>query len=338
MPQAGKNDPIGELEGKLAERKIDSVRERFRVPACPQLSPSAGFLACAAGAFLLAADHPSASFLVGISGTLLLALCTCGFSPLDWLGPKERRSVLVVPGAPSEEHRKALVIAVPVFCRLTSSAHYSRKAAFRRASDAFGILLSLALPVLSGAAALRYLPSLATEGAIAGSAFSLLAAAEWARKGPAARARNLAADWVGPSLLSRNPEARPFLLIYSGDEAEVKFFFAKYRRPVFRGQAVFAEFPEGACGPPAASAREGLLFPYRVDPALLARVRAAGEACGFRISSTPTLRNLSGGRIAMSRGFRAVTVFRGEKPSPSGEELSDERAAAWLAEIAAGGT
>jgi hypothetical protein len=336
MARSGRHDPIGNLEEELAERGIDAVRERFRVPAFPQLSPSAGFLTCAAGAFLLAADQPSASFLVGISGTLLLALWTCGFSPLDWLGPKERRSVLVVPGAPSEENRKALVIAVPVFCRLTSSAYYSRKAAVRRASDAFGILLSLALPVLSGAAALRYFPSLATEGAIAGSVFSLLAAAEWARKGPAARARNLAADWIGPSLFSRNPEARPFLLAYSGDEAEVKFFFAKYRRQVFRGQAAFAEFPEGACGPPVASAREGLLFPYRVDPALLARVRAAGEACGIRISSTATLRSLSGGRIAMSRGFRAVTVFRRDAAEAAGEQLTDERAAAWLEEIVGG--
>jgi len=337
MTRAGKNDPIGDLERKLAQRGVVCVRERFRIPAFPQISPCAGFLLCAAGAFLLAAERPAASFLVGIPGALLLVLSTCGFSPLDWLGPKERRSVLVVPGTPSEEKRKALFLAIPLFCRLTSSGYFSREAALRRAAGAFGFFLSLALSVLAGAATLRYLPPLPMTGVLAGTAMGLLAAGEWVRGKPAVPARNLAAGWVERSIPSRGPEARPFILVYSGDAAEVKFFLAKYRRPVFRGQGIFFEFAEGSVGPPAVSVREGSVLPYRVDPALFSRVRAAGEVCGIHFARMPTLRLTSGGRVAMSRGFKAVTLFRPEDPSAAEPGLSDERAAAWLAEIAAAG-
>jgi len=333
MTRAGKNDPIGDVERKLAQRGVACVRERFRVPAFPQVSPCAGFLFCAAGAFLLAAGCPASSFLVGISGALLLVLSACGFSPLDWLGPKERRSVLVVPGTPSEEKRKALFLAIPLFCRFTSSDSFSLEAAFRRASDLFGFLLSLALPVLAGAATLLYLPPLPMTGALAGAAMGLLAAREWVRGKPAVPVRNLAAEWVERAIPSRDSGVRPYLLVYSGDVAEVKFFLAKYRRPVFRGQGVFVEFAEGTVGPPAVSVREGPLLPYRVDPALFSRVRAAGEACGIHSAGMPTLRLPSGGQVAMSRGFKAVTLFRLKAPSPAEPGLSDERAMAWLAAL-----
>jgi hypothetical protein len=334
MMRTGKNDPIGDIETELARRKAVFVRERFRVPAYPQISPSAGFLLCATGALLLASGRPASSFLVGISGALVLVLSACGFSPLDWLGPKEGRSVLVVPGTPSGEDRKALFLAIPVCCRMTSSEFFSREAAIRRAFSVSGVLLSLALPVFSGAAALLYLPSLPAAGALAGAALCLLGAGEWANGKFPAPVRNVAAGWVGLSARSTEPAARPYILVYSGDIAEVKFFLAKYRRHVFRGHCVFAEFAEGGCGPPAVSAREGLLVPCAVDHALFSRVRAAGDACGIRHARTASLGFTTGGRIAMSRGFKAVTIFRLEA-SPDGEAgLPDGQALAWLEGIA----
>jgi hypothetical protein len=334
MMRTGKNDPIGDIETELARRKAVFVRERFRVPAYPQISPSAGFLLCATGALLLASGRPASSFLIGISGALVLVLSACGFSPLDWLGPKEGRSVLVVPGTPSGEDRKALFLAIPVCCRMTSSEFFSREAAIRRAFSVSGVLLSLALPVFSGAAALLYLPSLPAAGALAGAALCLLGAGEWASGKFPAPVRNVAAGWVGLSARSTEPAARPYILVYSGDIAEVKFFLAKYRRHVFRGHCVFAEFAEGGCGPPAVSAREGLLVPCAVDHALFSRVRAAGDACGIRHARTASLGFTTGGRIAMSRGFKAVTIFRLEAP-PDGEAgLPDGQALAWLDGIA----
>lgn len=336
MTGADKNDPIGKLQRDLLGRGIDCALERFRVPACAQLTASAGYLLCAAGAFLLAAGRPGGSFLVGVSGTLLLVLDTCGFSPLDWLGPKENRSVLVVPGTPSEEARKALFLALPLFCRLTPAGHFSREAAIRRSVSACGFLVALALPVLSGAAALRFLPPLPVAGALAGAAMGALAAGEWLTGKPAALRRNLAAAWVERIIAAAQPEARPFVLVYSGDEAEVKFFLAKYRRAILRGRGIFVEFSEGSCGPPAASVREGpFFFPYRVEAGLLADICAAGEACGIPAPGKPMLRLKSGGLAAMSRGFQAVTVFRGEAPTGAEPGLRDEHAIAWLAAIAA---
>ncbi len=336
MARAGKNDPIGDLERELAQRGVACVRERFRVPAFPQVSPCAGFLLGAAGAFLLAAGVPAASFLVGISGVLLLVLFACGFSPLDWLGPKERRSVLVVPGTPSEENRKALFLAIPLCCRFTSSGYFSREAAIRRTLGAFGFLFALMLPFLAGASALRYFPPLPWAGALGGAAMGILAVGEWAQGKPAAPPHNLAAGWLGRSVHSPESGARPFFLVYPGDEAEVKFFLAKYRQAVFRGQGIFVEFAEGSCGAPAVTAREGPFFlPYRVDAGLFSKVRAAGEACGIPSARAPTLRVASGGLAAMSRGFKAVTLFRMEAPSGAETGLSDERAIAWLARIAA---
>ena len=323
------------LEKELAQRGVACVRERFRVPAYPQLSTCAGFLFCAAGYFLHTGGSPAASFLVGISGTLLLILSACGFTPLDWLGSKERRSVLIVPGTPSDVNRKALFLAIPLYCRFTSSGYYSRDATIRRSIIAFGDLLALALPILAGATALRYLPPLPWAGALGGIAMGVLAAGECARGKPAALPRNLAAGWLGEVVPSPGSGSRPFFLVYTGDEAEVKFFLAKYRRPIFRGRGIFVEFAAGSCGPPAVSAREGPFFlPYRVDHGLFSNVLAAGEACGIPSARTPTLRTTSGGLAAMSRGFQAVTLFRIEAPSGSETGLSDEHAIAWFARIA----
>lgn len=336
MARADKNDPIGRLEGELLGRGIDCVRERFRIPACPQLTASVGYLLCAAGAFLLAAGRPATSFLVGVSGTMLLVVDACGFSPLGWLGPKEKRSVLVVPGSPSGAMRLARFFAVPLRCRFTPAGHFSREAVFWRSFGAFGFLIALVLPFLSGAAALRFLPPLPAPGTLAGAALGALATGEWLRRKPAAARRNLASAWVARITAAARPEARPFILVYSGDEAEVKFFLAKYRRQVLRGQGIFVEFSEGSCGSAAAGVREGpFFFPYAVDPGLLLNVRTAGEACGIPAHGMATLRLKSGGLAAMSRGFKAVTLFRRQGLSGAEPGLTDERAAAWLAEIAA---
>jgi hypothetical protein len=165
-----------------------------------------------------------------------------------------------------------------------------------------------------------------------------LAAREWLTGKPAALRRNLAAAWVERIVAAAQPEARPFVLVYSGDEAEVKFFLAKYRRAILRGRGIFVEFSEGSCGPPAASVREGpFFFPYRVDAGLLSDILAAGKACGIPAPGKPILRLKSGGLAAMSRGFQAVTLFPAEAPEGAEQGLSDERAAAWLAEITAAG-
>jgi hypothetical protein len=75
-----------------------------------------------------------------------------------------------------------------------------------------------------------------------------------------------------------------------------------------------------------------------VDAGLFSNVRAAGEACGIPSARTPTLRVASGGLAAMSRGFKAVTLFRMEAPSGAETGLSDERALAWFTGIATPGS
>ncbi len=334
MPRKSVIDPIDELEKGLAGRGIDCVRERFRVPSFPQISPSAGYLCGAAGAFLLAAGCPVPSFFSGLAGALLLLVDACGFSPLDWLGPKEPRSALVLPGTFSERSRKALFLAVPLRCRLTAMGYFSGEAAFRRAVASFGLLLSLAVPVLAGAATLLYLQTSPAAGMLAGSALAALAAGAWIPEKSNLAERNMAADWVERWVPEDGAEFRPFLFVYSGDAAEVKFFLAKYRHPLFRGHGIFIEFAEGARGPVAASEREGGFFlPYRVEPALLSRVREAAKACGFPAPHARVLRFPSGGLAAMARGFKAVTLFRLEIPTPEGADLPRETVIAWVREI-----
>jgi hypothetical protein len=333
MLRTDKNDPLDALEARLAERGIACIRERFRAPSFPQISRSAGFLCAAAGAFLLAGGHPVKAFLIGLAGALLLLLDACGFSPLDWLGPKEKRSVLVVPGTFSDESRKALFLAIPLCCRLTRAGHFSRETSFRRAASTFGHLLSISLPVLAGMEMLLYLPPLPAAEVAAGIALAALSAAEWIGRKPVTSPRNMAVEWVA-RLAATGSGFRPFVLLYPGDVAEVKFFLAKYRHPLFRGHGVFLEFAEAACGPPAASGREGgFILPYRVDPALLSRVLEAARECGVPSPETPALRFKSGGLAAMARGFKAVTLFRLEAPPAQKTAFPPETAVSWVGEI-----
>jgi hypothetical protein len=330
MERAGKDDPIENLEKEFPERGIACVRERFRVPAFPRISPVAGYAICSAGALLLAAGRTDASFLIGLSGALVLLLDACGFSPLDWLGPKEARSVLVVPGTFSEEKRKALFLGVPLSCRLTRAGYFSREATYRRVEDSLGFVLSLALPVFAGAATLRYLPPFPPAG-LAAAAMAILAARRWARAAAPPCPGNLALKWVDRWVPGEESGFRPFILIYSGDEAEVKFFLAKYRYPLLRGEGVFLEFPETASGPPAVSAREGaFLLPYRVDAGLIARVLQAGKAGGVPFPRMQALRFESAGLVSMARGFRAVTLFRLEGVDMERNAFSEESAIGWV--------
>lgn len=333
MAQTGKIDSLDSLGKYLEGLGIECIRERFRAPSFPQLSPSAGFLCAAAGAFLLAAGHPVEAFIIGLAGALLLLLAACGFSPLDWLGPKEIRSGLVVPGTFSDERRKALFLAIPLSCRLTRSDHFSREASFRRSASTFGHILSISLPVLAAMETLLYLPPLPAAEVAAGIVLLALSAAEWIGRKPVAPPANMAAGWVA-QLVATGSGFRPFVLLYTGDVAEVKFFLAKYRHPLFRGHGLFLEFPESASGMPAASGSEGgFILPYRVDPALLLRVREAALECGVPSPETPALRFGSGGLAAMARGFKAVTLFRLDAP-PAGETAFDGGTAiSWIGEI-----
>src|SRR3990172_8892321 len=135
MSRAGELASVEEL---LRARGLEFVRERFRLPSRPHLSPSAGFLSCAAGAFLLAKGCAAASFLLAVAGAIILLLDAYGFSPLAWLGPREMRSVLIVPGTPSGEKKKALFFGFPLRCRLTETGYFSREEALRRAAFAGG--------------------------------------------------------------------------------------------------------------------------------------------------------------------------------------------------------
>src|SRR3990170_151682 len=220
------------IEGLLRARGVEPVRERFRLPSRPQLSPSAAFFACAAAAFLLATGAAAASFLLGTAGVALLLLDACGFSPLAWAGPKETRTVLVVPGTPSEEKEKALFFGLPLRCRLTRAGYFSRAEALRRIVSAVsaGVLLLIVPPV----------PAF---GALAGVAMLALSAGEWIRPVAIGGPENMAAGWADRLAFPPDARFRPHLLVYSGDPAEVKYFLARYRGPLFRGRGVFLEFP-----------------------------------------------------------------------------------------------
>src|SRR3970282_1432589 len=69
MSRAGELASVEEL---LRARGLEFVRARSRLPSRPQLSPSAGFLSCAAGAFLLAKGGAAASFLLAVAGDIIL--------------------------------------------------------------------------------------------------------------------------------------------------------------------------------------------------------------------------------------------------------------------------
>jgi len=331
MSRAGELASVEEL---LRARGLEFVRERFRLPSRPHLSPSAGFLSCAAGAFLLAKGCAAASFLLAVAGAIILLLDAYGFSPLAWLGPREMRSVLIVPGTPSGEKKKALFFGFPLRCRLTETGYFSREEALRRAAFAGGIHLAFLLCAVSAGVLLVVLPPVPAFGVLAGIAMVALSAGEWVRPAAAEGPRNLAAGWVDRFSSPTDALFRPYLLVYSGDPAEVKYFLARHRGPVFRGTGIFLEFAPGAEGPCAISVREGPFFPYRVDPALLLLVREAGKRHGVPHARSVTIRDKSPGLFAMARGFRAITIFRRE-PSPApGTPFSGESSLAWARGIA----
>jgi len=319
-------DEIGTRARDLSERGVECVLERFRLPASPRPTPPAALFAGTAAAFLLGGGHGAASFLLAAAGSILLLLDDRGFSPLDWLGPKESRSVLVVRGTPSDGERKALFFCVPMACRLTKDGVFSGVESARRTLHASGLFLCAALCVVSAAMLLRLWsapPLLATAAGVALLASTVLEAFPRIRPGAV---RNRAAGWLEP--LSRPAENghRPFLLLYSGDPEEVKYFLARHRGDLLRGSGVFLEYSPAAAGLPHVSVREGPILPVRVDAGLLDRVRSSGAECGiFRFRET-ILRYKSPGLFAMARGFRAVTLFRGEA-RPGGETAYSEREA-----------
>jgi hypothetical protein len=341
LPREKEGDSVSSLCGELdsAEeflraRGVQCVRERFRLPLRPELSSSAGFLACAAGGFLLAAGSSTVSFLVSVAGATLLLLDAYGFSPASWLGPKETRSVLVVPGTPSEEKRKAFFFGLPLRCRLTNAGYFSRGEALRRASFAGGLVLAFLFCAVSAGVLLFLLPSLPSLGIIVGVAMLALSAAEWAWPATGKGPQNLAVTWADRLAVPRETAFRPFVLVYSGDGSEVKYFLARHRGPLFRGYGLFLEFSPDAEGQPAASVGEGPFLPYRVDPALFSCVRDAGKANGVPSAWAVTLRYRSPGLFAMARGFRAVTLFRRESPPAPEIPFPGETALAWAAGVA----
>jgi hypothetical protein len=249
---------------------------------------------------------------------------------MDWLGPKEARSVLVVPGTFSEEKRKALFLGVPLSSSLTRAGYFSREATLRRVADSLGFILSLGLPVFAGAVTLRYLPPFPPAGLAAAAATGILAVRHWTRPPPPPGARNLAAGWLDRWIPVEEAGFRPFILIYSGDEAEVKFFLAKYRYPLLRGEGVIRLIPRGRPRTPGGDAEGAFLLPYRVDPGLFARVLQAGKAGGIPSPRMRTLRLGSAGLVAMARGFRAVTLFRLEGGEMEKEAFPEESAIGWV--------
>jgi hypothetical protein len=288
----------------------------------------------AAGAFLLSSGHAVLSFLAGLAGALILLLDSCGFSPLDWLGLKEARSVTVIPGTPSQKERKALFLAFPLRCHFTGYGYFSGKAVIRRAAMPIGILLSFLIPVIASGTMLHFLPLLPAAMIPAGVVLLALAADAAFRGNPGRQARNLAPESIHEWIKNHASEFRPFVLLYPGDVEEVKFFLAKYRHPVFRGEGIFIEFAEGNTGPAAISAAEGgFPLPYRVDSALLSRVWNAARHCGIHNPRMHVLRVKSGGLASMARGFKAITVFRMDASSDEHASFPRETADAWIEEM-----
>lgn len=321
---------------ELSSRGFDCVLERFRLPSPPRLTPPAGFLAGSAAAFSLAAGRGTASFLLATLGTILLFLDDRGFSPLDWLGRKRSRAVLVVRGTPSSADEKALFFGLPLRCRLAGNGYYSRGESARRGLHAAGVLLCAACWAASAALLLLYLPPLPVPGAVAGVALLSLSVLEGIFPADSQGPENRAPRWAARIAGSADERFVPHLLVYSGDPEEVKYFLARHRGPLFRGAGLFLEFPSGATGPPAVSVREGPLFPYRVDAGLVSRVRSAGDRSGAPPLREETLRYKSPAFFSMARGFRAVTLFRRESPPEEGAGTGEETVAAWAAAIASG--
>lgn len=329
-------EEIASLARSLSARGSECVLERFRLPSSPRPTPPVGFLAVSAAAFLLAAGRGTASFLIATAGSILLLLDARGFSPLDWIGPKAPRTALVVRGTPSGGERKAVFLCVPLACRLTKDGACSGAESMRRNLHAAGLFLCAALCLVSTGPLLLLWPVPPLPAAIAGVmllAVSVLEAVPRARPGAV---RNRAAGWLERLSHPTDDGFRPFLLLYSGDPEEVKYFLARHRGAIFRGTGIFLEFSPDAAGPPAVSAREGPILPVPVDPGLLDRVRSAGRGCGIPRIRETVLRHKSAGLFAMARGFRAVTLFRAEAPPEEKTTFTEREAERWARGILTG--
>jgi len=310
---------------RLSEQGIECVLERFRLPASPRLTPPAGFLAGSASAFLLCAGHGAASFLAATAASILLWLDERGFSPVDWIGRKEHRTVLVVPGTPSVEGRKALFFGIPAGLPREGGTAPGM-GSVRSLLHASGLVLSAALCFASAGHLLRLwtAPSVAAAGA--GAALLAAAAFESMPRPFPEAGRNPVSGWMERLSRPAADDFRPFLLLYSGDPEEVKYFLARHRGELLRGTGLFLDRSADASGSPAVSAREGRILPLRVDPALRARVRSAAEACGIPRPRETVLRGKTAGVFAMARGFRAATLR-------FGSSLPDGEAVRWVREI-----
>ena len=322
------------LARELSSGGFDCVLERFRLPTPPRLTPPAGFLAASASAFCVAAGRGAAAFLLATLGTILLFLDDRGFSPLDWLGRKRSRTVLVVRGTPSSTEGTALFFGLPLRCRLAGNGYYSRGESARRGLHAAGMLLCAALWAASAALLLLYLPPLPLPGAVAGVALLSLSVLEGLASATSPGPENRAPRWAARLAASGGERFVPHLLVYSGDPEEVKYFLARHRGALFRGTGLFLEFPSGANGPPALSVREGPLLPYRVDAGLVSRIRSAGDRSGAPPFREEALRYKSPALFSMARGFLAATLFRREGPPGEGAGYGEETAAAWAAAVA----
>lgn len=311
---------------RLSDRGIECVLERFRLPAHPRVTPPLGFFAGAAAAVLLPLGSGAASFLTATAASVLLWLDDRGYSPLDWIGRKEGRTVLVIPGSPADGKRPAHFFGIPLLCRSPEDGALSGSASWRRVLHVSGLLLCAALCLVSAARLLRLwaAPSMAIVGV--GTVLLLAAASESLIRVRAEPVRNRASEWLEPLSRPASDGRRPFLLLYSGDPEEVKYFLARHRRDLLRGTGLFLEWPDGASGGPAVSVREGAILPLRVDPSLHARVRSAAGSCGIPRVRDRILRYKSPGMFAMARGFRAATLSGG-KTMPEGEAIG------WAREI-----
>lgn len=317
---------IEALARRLSDRGIECVLERFRLPARPRVTPPLGFFAGAAAAILLPLGPGAASFLTATAASILLWLDERGFSPLDWIGRKEGRTVLVVPGSPADGERTAQFFGIPLACRLPEDEAPSGSESWRRVLHVSGLLLCAALCLVSAARLLRLWADPTMEIVGVGTVLLLAAASESLFRVRAEPVRNRASEWLEPLSRPASDGRRPFLLLYSGDPEEVKYFLARHRSDLLRGTGLFLEWPDGASGDPAVSAREGAILPLRVDSALRSRVRSAAGACGIPRVRDTVLRRKSPGMFTMARGFRAATLSGG-KSVPEGEAIR------WVREI-----
>lgn len=308
---------------RLSERGIECVLERFRLPAHPRLTPPAAFLAGSASAFLLRGGHGSASVLAATVATILLWLDLRGFSPLDWIGRKEPRVVAVVPGSPGDTGRRALFLGIPISCR-------PRKEPFVRGAEpppaglcSAGFFLCAAIGLGAAAHLMRLWTASPRASAAAGAALLAAAVLKAVSRSSPGALPNRAAGWM-ESLSRPSPDGvRPFLLLYSGDPEEVKYFLARHRGELLRGTGLFLVFPAGDSGPHAVFAREGPILPLRVDPALRKAARDAAESSGIRDLRETVLRGKSPGMFAAARGFCAITLL-------GGDPTADEAALRWI--------